>query len=158
MAVLVECDVETRYCAHAGSPCPSLLRLAAWIVGLKGAAEPEPALLAGLREEQPGYANSKVSNFECIIGPEKVAIEACKLVEALARRRVANCVHLPSDVLQRLFSFRERTPVRWAALAAVARRACMHTFDFLLAAHTSLEWSWRTPKRSRGRQWQRRRS
>ncbi|KAL1528780.1 hypothetical protein AB1Y20_010107 [Prymnesium parvum] len=104
----------------------ALLRLASWIAGVKGAADAEPALVEVLQSpvegalpyECNGYVHTR-TNLEALIGPEIVAIETCRLVEALARRRPANAPRLQGEVIQRLFSFRERAKVRHAALGAL---------------------------------------
>ena len=66
-----------------------------------------------------GDAFTPATLHQAVIGPEPVAIEACRLIEALARRRPSNCPNLQGDVLTRIFSFRERPVVRFAALAAL---------------------------------------
>jgi len=114
-------------CVRAGDTggARCLLRAAAWVVGIKGATEVEPAMLEALHgevEAEPGAPFSEVrSRFILLLGPDpSVAVGLLQLLEALARRRPSNSPRLFLDTLQTSWGFRHSPRVRRALARLIA--------------------------------------
>jgi len=102
-----------------------ILRMLAWIVGIRNAMEPEDAIITALHVQLKSDWNPvehTTSMVEHLIGDETVCVAMLQLLEALARRRVSNIgkLHHGFDVLIRIFSFRASPKSRCAATSLMA--------------------------------------
>ena len=84
-----------------------LLRACSWITGVKGPVEAEEALINALASDTESEHGNNTTILESLLGGNLSTCMVLQLVEALARRRVANCARLQHDVVLRVFTFRQ---------------------------------------------------
>ena len=121
---------------HDGARC--LLRLCAWIVGIRGSKHCEDACIDAMNLPVPSVwkKDHSISTFETLTGPEPCCIGLLLLCESLVRRRVSNLRKMDHmmEVLLRIFSFRGSARVRaicvsllaWMARSEKARDYLFH--------------------------------